>query len=58
MINSEKKFLTIKELSKELNVKESWIRSKIFHKTIPFIKIGGLIRFKKEELYEWLNKKQ
>lgn len=46
---------TVKELSARLNVKESWIRSKIFKNEIPFIKLGHLVRFKMSDIELWLN---
>jgi excisionase family DNA binding protein len=53
-----KSILTTSELSKYLNVKESWIRSLVFKRKIPFIKIEGLLRFKKEAIDEWLKQKE
>lgn len=48
--------LKISETCSFLNVTESWLRRQIFLKTIPFKKVGRLIRFEKEELVQWLNK--
>jgi excisionase family DNA binding protein len=47
--------IKIKDACLLLNVKESWLRRQIFLKTIPFKKIGRLIRFEKEELIKWVN---
>ena len=59
-ISQEDRLLNIKETALFLNVKESWLRSAIFRQIIPFIKLGNLIRFKKEEINNWLeqNKKE
>jgi excisionase family DNA binding protein len=55
MSNNEKELLTIKDVVKILNVKESWLRSAVFQKTIPFLKIGHLIRFQMIDLEIWIN---
>ena len=51
-----KKLMTIQEVSKMLNVKISWIRSAIFRKEIPYIKVGNLVRFRGKDLLEWIEK--
>ena len=50
------KLMTIKEVSEFLNVKESWVRSAIFRKNIPFVKIGHHVRFRQQDLLEWVEK--
>lgn len=54
---SELQLMTIEEAALFLNLKVSKIRKDIFHKTIPYYKIGSLIRFKKDELLKWLDQK-
>lgn len=54
---SEMQLMTIEEASVFLNLKVSKIRKDIFNRTIPYYKIGSLIRFKKDELIKWLDKK-
>jgi excisionase family DNA binding protein len=54
---SEIQLMTIEEASTFLNLKVSKIRKDIFNKTIPYYKIGSLIRFKKDELIKWLDQK-
>jgi excisionase family DNA binding protein len=54
---SELQLMTIKEASKFLNLTVSKLRKDIFQKTIPYYKIGSLIRFKKDELIKWLDQK-
>ena len=46
--------MTIEEVAKFLNVKISWIRSVVFRKEIPFLKIGNHVRFQQKDLLEWL----
>jgi len=50
--------LTPEEISKILNVKLSTIYKWTHMGTIPFIKIGKLIRFKEEDIMEWVEKKK
>ncbi len=47
-------FVTIKELSKFLKVKESTLYSWVHHGLIPFHKLNGLVRFDMEEIKEWI----
>jgi excisionase family DNA binding protein len=46
--------LILTEAAKFLSIKESRLRYAIFKKEIPFIKIGRLIRFDRQELIKWL----
>ena len=48
--------LTINEAAKFLNMKVSNLRSAVFKRKIPYLKLGALIRFKKSDLVEWLEK--
>lgn len=53
------KYLTIREASIFLNMKNSRLRYEIFKKRIPYYKIGKSIRFDQAELVIWvLNHKQ
>jgi excisionase family DNA binding protein len=54
---SEIQLMTIEEASAFLNLKVSKLRKDIFMKTIPYYKIGSLIRFKKDELIKWVEEK-
>ena len=46
--------MNIPSMCEYLNITESKMRSLIFHKRIPFIKIGREIRFKKEVIESWI----
>ncbi len=48
-------FVTIKELSNFLKVKESTLYSWVHHGLIPFHKLNGLVRFDMEAIREWVN---
>jgi excisionase family DNA binding protein len=52
-INSQE-LLTIEEVTHYLNSTEHHIRSLVFKKEIPFLKVGRLIRFRKREIDSWL----
>ena len=50
----DKKLFTVEEVAQFLNVKISWVRSAVFRREIPFIKVGNLVRFQECDLREWL----
>jgi len=47
--------LTTQELAAWLNIKPSTLRKWVCHKKIPFLKIGGSVRFRKMDIEQWLN---
>lgn len=49
-----KSLLTINEAASFLSVKVSRLRTAVFRKEIPFIKIGRLVRFKEDDLLKWI----
>lgn len=57
MEEKSKKLLTITEASELLTVKVSRLRTAVFRKEIPFIKIGRLVRFRENDLMEWVDSK-
>lgn len=52
------KYLTVGQVSGLFNIKESRVRSMIFYKQIPHLKIGASIRFNLNELNEWIKSKE
>ena len=50
------KILNTKQAAKFMGLKESRVRTAVFRKEIPFLKVGRLVRFRKEDLEEWLEK--
>lgn len=48
------KLMDVKECAEFLNVKVSWLRKKVFHREIPYTKLGALVRFDKSEIIEWV----
>ncbi len=55
MSEFEKKLLTIEEAANLLSIKVSRLRTAIFRREIPFIKIGRLVRFKEDSLHKWID---
>lgn len=54
---SEIQLMTIEEAAIFLNLKVSKLRRYVFMRTIPYYKIGSLIRFKKDDLLQWVGEK-
>ncbi len=54
MIDKSNELLTIEELAKILAIKKSHIRSLVFKKKIPYLKVGKLIRFSPDEIKRWI----
>lgn len=52
---TESNLMDIKELAALLNVKESWIRSKVFDGSLKYIKLGRLVRFNRKDIEKWLS---
>lgn len=49
-----KEFLDIEDLSEYLSIKKSTLYAKVSSGQIPHYKIGHLVRFKKEEIDNWM----
>lgn len=52
--NSSLMLMTISEAAVFLNLKISMLRSLVFRKEIPFLKFGRLVRFRAQDLEEWV----
>jgi excisionase family DNA binding protein len=48
-------WLTVKELSKYINIKEKTIYHLVTKGSIPHYRIGKMVRFKKQEIDAWMN---
>lgn len=58
-IEEKPRILTMIQASEFLNLKLSRLRYEVFHKRIPYFKLGRSIRFEEKELTRWLmNQKQ
>ena len=49
------KLLTAKQVSELLEVKISTVYDWVYRKVIPYVKLGRLIRFKKPEIFHWVD---
>lgn len=52
--HSQDELLTVQNVCDLLNVKKSYVYWLTHSKKIPFIKIGGLLRFRKADIDAWL----
>jgi excisionase family DNA binding protein len=52
--NNAKEMMTTEELSVYLNTKEQSIYDKVHAKSIPFLKYGNSLRFRKNHIDMWL----
>jgi excisionase family DNA binding protein len=54
----KQRLLTVKDVAEFLQCSLQHIYNLVWRREIPFVKIGGLLRFRKEELIEWLHRKE
>ncbi len=52
----EKRLLTTEEASKILNIKVSRLRQAVFRREINYVKLGALVRFREEDLQNYIQK--
>jgi excisionase family DNA binding protein len=52
------KLLDIIQLAEMLNIKKKTIYEWVRQRKIPYIKLGGLIRFDPEEIEKWVESKK
>ena len=51
------RLLTAKDVAEILQCSLQHIYNLVWRGEIPFVKIGGLLRFRREQLTEWLNER-
>lgn len=51
------KLIDVDRVAAILSVSTSNVRKMVFHKRIPFYKIGRLVKFKESEIHEWVKTK-
>lgn len=49
--------MTVDELTEQLGVKKSTIYQWIHLKFVPHVKLGSCVRFREEEILDWLTEK-
>lgn len=53
----QKSLLTYKDVAMRLAVSPQTVRVWVMKQKIPFIKIGRLVRFKEEEIEQWIERR-
>lgn len=53
---SQETYLNFQEVCSLLKIKSNHLRSLLFKRAIPHIKVGRLIRFERTRIEEWLKK--
>jgi excisionase family DNA binding protein len=56
--NQDRDILDFKETAELLHVKPSRLRTLIFKKEIPVIRLGRTLRFSRQDLIQWLDGKK
>ena len=54
----ERRFIGVDELSRYLGVKKSTLYSWVNQRKIPYVKMGGLVKFDLPKIDEWLKKRE
>jgi excisionase family DNA binding protein len=54
---SMEKLLNVQEISDLLGVKPSTIRKWVHHGFIPYVKLGGAVRFDLKAIEDWISEK-
>ncbi|RYZ77786.1 MAG: DNA-binding protein [Proteobacteria bacterium] len=54
--SKNEELLTIADVARILQLSESRIRYEVFHKRIPFLKIGRSVRFQARAIQRWIIK--
>jgi excisionase family DNA binding protein len=60
-MTEHQELITISELSQKLKVPVSWLYSRTRERgegTIPLVRVGKYLRFKYEDVTDWLREKQ
>ena len=52
------KLMDVSELSEKLNVKKKTIYDWVHKELIPYIKLGGLLRFDSDDIDRWVKSKK
>jgi len=57
LLFEKQQLLTAKDVAELLRCSLQHVYNLVWRDEIPFVKIGGLLRFRKEKLIEWLNER-
>jgi len=53
--NTESVLMTVEQVAAYLGIKHRTIYDKVQRETIPFTRVGGLLRFRKADIDAWLD---
>jgi excisionase family DNA binding protein len=57
-MRDKKSFLSVREVAEILNVAEKTVRKYVWQRTIPYLKIGGHVRFDPKKIEQWIEEKE
>ncbi|MDD3997141.1 MAG: helix-turn-helix domain-containing protein [Sphaerochaetaceae bacterium] len=58
MEKKNKQFLTVSDVAELLQVAEKTVRKYVWLRTIPYLKIGGHVRFDQEKIESWIAERE
>ena len=53
----QKQYYNVTEIAELLGISEKTVRKYVWQKTIPYLKIGGHVRFDIDKIHAWNNEK-
>jgi excisionase family DNA binding protein len=53
-----KQYYNVKEIAELLDISEKTVRKYVWLKTIPYLKIGGHVRFDIDKIHAWLEQRE
>ena len=56
--NTDNGLWTMEDVAEYLHLKPATIQDKVFKRSIPFIKLGGAVRFRKEDIDRWIEEQK
>jgi len=54
----QKQYYNVTEIAEILGISEKTVRKYVWQKTIPYLKIGGHVRFDIDKIHAWLEQRE
>jgi|LSQX01.3.fsa_nt_gb excisionase family DNA binding protein len=54
----QKQYYNVTEIAELLGISEKTVRKYVWQKTIPYLKIGGHVRFDIDKIHAWLEQRE
>jgi excisionase family DNA binding protein len=54
----QKQYYNVREIAEFLSISEKTVRKYVWQKTIPYLKIGGHVRFDIGKIHAWLEQRE